>query len=359
MTLHILQILYFHHFDDHEYCELNDNYTDEEKFEEDYFVKLDGKQKLTEVRKVLREKIAVYRDYIHMRHEAAPLNKRWSERRIPQDVKQKIEEDKKQKPRSSAPDIPETFTDSEDDDDDAMGMLSMLKRAASDSGISDTHNEYDEQDEFYDIRSKEIDPNAISWDMKSDRVAQLSVEYYENTISLNAKRLWDKSDLDYNEKDQIAFELIYNDVMKFWWIIESIAVMQYIADIAVFILSVSVTNTPSELGIKKSKFAVTPERNRMKADTMNAITTIREKIIADGWNDWRKKEDTGVSMDVHFIMQAFGLAEIASDKWEEVIADIKNRTTVRIEGKYYKTTHKYNTYICILYIHQYKIYYSF
>lgn len=325
---------YFH---THKYYELNHNYTDEDKFDKDYFSKLNGKQKMNEVKKVLCEKIAIYREFVHKRHLKMSLNKVWSEHRIPHDVKQKIEQDKKKKPAQHIDDSNEIFTDSDDDDDDdGLEMLDMLNRAASDSGTSQSQNEFDEEEEIYDIRSKEINPNNISWDMTDERVAFLGIEYYENTINLNAKRLWDKKDPDFNEKDKKAFEVIYGDVMKFWWIFEKIPVMHYVADVAVFILAVSVTNTPSELGIKKSKFAVTPERNRMKAHTMNAITTIKEKIIADGWNDWRKKQDIGVSLDIHFIMQSFGLAEVAPDKWEQVIADIKARTTVRIEGKYYK-----------------------
>ena len=182
-------------------------------------------------------------------------------------------------------------------------------------------------------------------DMDSKQVATLSVDFYVQQIENNSDFIVRNSDM------QKIVEALYNDAARFHWCLRPFNLMYYFVSFAIFIISASGTNTPSERGIKAVKYFGTPERNRMKGKSLNAMNHIHEKILEDDFNELQLKSSVEAAQACKTIMLAFGfhLARPTKQVYEDLILDIQNKTKYLDSGLIFYILHSL---ILILSIHK-------
>ena len=167
-----------------------------------------------------------------------------------------------------------------------------------------------------------IKPNIITMDMDSHTVAKLSVNFYVQQIDKN------KQFIIGNKHREKIIKALYDDAGRFHWCLKSFKLMYYFVGFAIFIISASGTNTPSERGIKATKYFGTPERNRMKGKSLNTYHHIHEKIIEDDFNYDQKTHSIEAAQACKTIMLAFGMHLKAPTKqvYQNLLKEIQEKT---------------------------------
>ena len=261
------------------------------------------------------------------------LTDSWQTDQIPPDIKKYLKEQKKRKKQRKKKDITETMEDkphSRSSSPDKKSLkkkkterhsqgifeLFMVKKPEIELKKMDVDDLEDEEDD------DNIDPNKINMDMDSMTVATLSVNYYMKQIENN------KEFISTNEDGKLIMSALYDDAARFHWCLQPFKLMYYFISFAIFIISASGTNTPSERGIKAVKYFATPERNRMKGPALNALNLIHEKIIEDDFNEDQKDKSIEAAQACKIIMCAFGMhtAEPTLTIYEKLIEEIAEKT---------------------------------
>lgn len=277
------------------------------------------------------------RNFIHQEHFDKSLTDSWQSDQLPPDIKQHLKEQKKkrkqrrkkstetveEKPhsRSSSPDKKALKKKKTKRHSQSLFDLFMVQQQETELTKMDVEElEVKEDDE-------NINPNKITMEMDSMTVATLSVNYYMQQIEKN------KEFISTNEDGKLIISALYDDAARFHWCLQPFKLMYYFISFAIFIISASGTNTPSERGIKAVKYFATPERNRMKGPALNALNLIHEKIIEDDFNEEQENKSIEAAQACKIIMCAFGMhtTEPTSSVYQKLLEEIAEKT------KYIKT----------------------
>ena len=88
----------------------------------------------------------------------------------------------------------------------------------------------------------------LTMDVDSKEVASLSVDFYVQQIESNTQFILE------SEVVKKIVKASCNDVARFLWCLRPFKLMYHVTSLAMFIISASRTNTPSERGIKAVKY---------------------------------------------------------------------------------------------------------
>ena len=287
---------------------------------------LNLEKKLSDIKQLCIRKIAKFRDFIHWKHTDKALNESWTDEQLPPDIyddyKTQAAKSKKKKKLSQE--------ETEKSPSASLEKITKKKKKAAPQTIYDKlrlkQKKGIKPKSFSQPKSsrndRNIDPNVLTMDMSSENVARLSVDFYVKQIENNVEFIINNPDME------AIIRALYDDAARFHWCLKAFKLMYYFIAFAIFIISASGTNTPSERGIKAVKYYATPERNRMKGKALNALNHIHEKIIQDDFNEQQSKNSIKTAQACKTIMRAFAfhLDPTTKPLYQELIQYIKNKT---------------------------------
>ena len=300
--------------------------TEKESFQENFLDKLVLDQKMEEIKILCINKIAKFRDFLHLKHKQKPLNESWSEDQLPPDIfddykQQQLNISQKKKKKQEEKEFSPSVSPGKKGARRYSNPTSIFDKLRAKKTSRTRPKSFTQKiSEKYD--NDNINPNVLTMEMKSEKVAKLSVNFYVKQIEKNAEWILG------NDNMEKIVRALYDDAARFHWCLRSFKLMYYFVSFSIFIISASGTNTPSERGIKAVKYYGTPERNRMKSKALNALNHIHEKILEDDFNTKQSKNSIATTQACKTIMRAFGFHNATPTKpiYEKLITEIKNQT---------------------------------
>ena len=290
-----------------------DQYLDAKSFKEKYVDKVVIKDKFKEVENKVIEKIAVFRDYIHKLHESAQIKDKWDKSAIPLDILQQIENPDEDK-----------MDEDEEEEEEKSKPLSLIRSKPYGGSIWDEADQTTTSDSDnaskglgIDIDAAIVNPSIIKYSTSSLQIAKESVSYYLNQIH---------SETQIFRQNTEIIDKMYADGKKYLWCLNGYPKMYYFVRIGLHSLAAAGTNTPAERGMKKAKWFGTPERNRLKGESLNILNTIHEKVVADELDYNLRHGDTETAEDCVEIMKLFGYHESQEIRYAKLIDDITTRS---------------------------------
>ena len=198
-------------------------------------------------------------------------------------------------------------------------LFDDMDEDTSDQEFDDNRNNKNYQDpvDVFQVQGQ-LNPMDIKYSESSAQIAQDCLDWYENSINDNLKRLK-------VNRDVIKFQ--YEDGMLFVWIMAQHPRLEMAAKVSTGKLAPTSTNTISENGIKYLGFLGTPERNLMEGKTMTKCIKVRESILQRDRDIDIKYRNNETSQKLKRIMDIMGFHEDLKDTaYQQVIEDIRSKT---------------------------------